>query len=80
MRRIVVLLLGCALLAACGQTAPLRPKPGNSLPVAPVGRDTQPNAKELLQVPTQAAPERNVELRSRSEDRKDDPFDLPPSD
>ena len=78
MRRIVVLLLGCAALAGCGQTAPLRPKPGKTLPVAPIGRESQPTAKELLEVPTQAAPERNVELRSRSEDRKDDPFDLPP--
>jgi len=80
MRRIVALLIGCAMLAACGQTAPLRPKAGKELPVAPLGRETRPTAKELLEVPTQAAPERNVELRSRSEDRKDDPFDLPPKE
>ena len=65
-------------LAACGQTAPLKPRPGHDLPAAPLGRDTKPTAAELLQVPSQAAPSRNVELRSRSEDRKDDPFDLPP--
>jgi hypothetical protein len=28
----------------------------------------------------QAKPERSVELRSRSQDRQDDPFDLPPED
>jgi hypothetical protein len=28
--------------------------------------------------PPQAAPERSVELRKRSEEREDDPFDLPP--
>jgi hypothetical protein len=29
-------------------------------------------------VDPQAAPERNVELRRRSEEREDDPFDIPP--
>jgi hypothetical protein len=28
--------------------------------------------------PPMAAPERSVELRSASEEREDDPFDLPP--
>ena len=33
---------------------------------------------ELLVLDPQAAPERNVELRRESEEREDDPFDLPP--
>ncbi len=66
------------LLAACAQTADLQPAPGNELPVSPYGREDRPTAEELLEPDPQAAPERSVELRSRSEEREDDPFDLPP--
>ncbi|MEM7666918.1 MAG: hypothetical protein AAF250_13760 [Pseudomonadota bacterium] len=73
------ILLGCALaLTACGSRAQLTPPEGASLPVAPVGATAQPDAEELLQLETLAAPERSVELRRRSEERQDDPFDLPP--
>jgi hypothetical protein len=40
----------------------------------------QPTANELLAAPPLAIPERSVELRTRSEKREDDPFDLPPPD
>ncbi len=76
--RIVVLLAGAALLAACGSRAPLTPPQGASLPVAPNGATAPPNADELLRREALAAPERSVELRRRSEERQDDPFDLPP--
>jgi len=76
--RITVLLAGAALLAACGSRAPLTPPEGASLPVAPHGATTPPNADELLRRDALAAPERSVELRRRSEERQDDPFDLPP--
>jgi len=66
-------------LAACGQNAPLKPALDKPLPVAPWGREDQPGAEELLKLPPQAAPERSVELRKRSEERNQDPFDLPPS-
>ena len=65
-------------LCACAQTADLRPSEGKELPVAPYGRADQPTAEELLEVDPQAAPERSIELRRRSEEREDDPFDLPP--
>jgi hypothetical protein len=65
-------------LAGCGVTAPLKPVAGKDLPVAPLGRDTKPTSDELLQPRSQAAPERTVELRKKSEDRADDPYDLPP--
>jgi hypothetical protein len=78
MMRIVVLLAGAALLAACGSRAPLTPPQGASLPVAPNGATAPPNADELLRREALAAPERSVELRRRSEERQDDPFDLPP--
>jgi hypothetical protein len=48
------------------------------LPPAPYGSDHKPSAAELLKPDPQAAPQRSVELRTRSEERQDDPFDLPP--
>jgi hypothetical protein len=77
MRKIAILGLALAL-AACGQRADLEPKAGQSLPPAPYGAEAQPSAEELLEMPALAAPERSVELRRRSEEREDDPFDLPP--
>ena len=74
-----IILLALAL-AACGSRADLKPQAGHSLPVAPLGRADRPTADELLVRPQQAAPARNVELRTRSEEREDDPFDLPPPD
>ena len=76
--RTLVLLAGASLLAACGARAPLTPPAGASLPVAPHGATTEPSADELLRRDALAAPERSVELRRRSEERQDDPFDLPP--
>jgi len=77
MRRVfvVAVLLG---LAACGQKTDLTTAPGQKLPPAPYGREEQPAFDALIQPPTQAIPERSVELRKRSEPRDDDPFDLPP--
>jgi predicted small lipoprotein YifL len=74
------LLASAALLAlaACGQKADLKPQAGHKLPPPPYGTDTRKSAEELLAPPVQAVPERSVELRKRSEERADDPFDLPP--
>ena len=71
-------LAACVALAACGQKADLEPAAGQSLPVAASGASAPPSADELLTPDPQAAPERSVELRRRSEEREDDPFDLPP--
>jgi hypothetical protein len=78
MNRRLALLLPLVLLAACGQTRELAPPPSEELPPAPYGADHQLSAEELLEPDPQAAPERSVELRRRSEEREDDPFDLPP--
>ncbi len=78
MLRNVAILALVAALSACGVARPLKPVAGKQLPVAPMGRETRPTADELLKVQTQAAPARNIELRAKSEDRKDDPYDLPP--
>jgi len=66
------------LLGGCGQRADLEPPAGAALPPAPYGSDAPLSARQLLEPPTLAAPVRSVELRRRSEDREDDPYDLPP--
>jgi len=76
-RRVPLALLALAL-AACGSQSDLAPVAGASLPPAPYGRSDPPTANELLALDSQGAPERNVELRRESEEREDDPFDLPP--
>ena len=65
-------------LCACGQRADIEPLASASLPPAPYGAENKPAAEELLELETLAAPQRSVELRRRSEEREDDPFDLPP--
>ncbi|BDI60521.1 hypothetical protein [Qipengyuania nanhaisediminis] len=66
------------VLPGCGARAPLEPAQGASLPPAAYGTQERADAEQLLELPTLAAPERSVELRRRSEEREDDPFDLPP--
>ncbi len=78
MRRLTILALPLAL-AACGDTAPLRPAAGESLPVKPAMAQATPTAEELLEPTTQAHPERVDELLKRSQPRGSDRFDLPPS-
>lgn len=76
--RLIPIAIAALALGACAQRVPLEPAPGAALPPAPLGARTAPNAETLLTPPPQAAPARSVELRSRSEERADDPFDLPP--
>lgn len=73
----IVLLIA---LGACGARNDLRPQPGAELPTAPYGETERKTADELLEPDIQAEPERSVELRTRSEVREEDPFDLPPQD
>ena len=79
-KRAVLSLALIALVAACGQKTELKPAEGKQLPVAPHGREERRSADALLVPLPQAAPERSVELRKRSEERADDPFDLPPAE
>ena len=78
MKRAFATCLIALALTACGQRAALQPLAGESLPPAPYGADEPLTAEELLETEPQAAPDRNVELRRESEEREDDPFDLPP--
>jgi hypothetical protein len=78
MMKRALILSTALLLAACGQKADLEPLAGHTLPPAPYGSTSQPDPTKLLALDPLAAPVRSVELRKRSEEREDDPFDLPP--
>jgi predicted small lipoprotein YifL len=70
--------LSALLLAGCGIRGPLQPPPGEPLPVAPEMAGRQLTSEELLTPPPIARPERVDELLTRSEEREDDRFELPP--
>ena len=70
---------GVLMLAGCGGREPLRPAPGQSMPVAPAIAARAPTTEELLTPPPVARPERVDEPLRRSEERQEDRFDLPPS-
>jgi hypothetical protein len=65
-------------IASCGGRQPLKPLKGQAGPAVPVGATEKPTAAELTTPSIQARPERSVELLRQSDQRKDDPFDLPP--
>lgn len=76
--RILLSLIGLICLAACGNMEPLQPKAGQATPVKPAMAARAPTTEELLTPPANARPARQDDLR-RSEEREDDPFDLPPT-
>ena len=78
--RLLACLAATAALSACGSVGPLKPAPGQRLPVKPLMARATPTPEELLTPPTNARPERIDELVKRSEPRRADRFDLPPPD
>ena len=78
MKRLIVL-LPLVPLTACGSALTLKPAPGETLPVAPYGAVATPTPDQLLRPSVQARPQRSDELLRKSEERRDDEFDLPPS-
>ena len=66
-------------LGACGSRKGLQPTPGmEPVPVA-VGAERPETPEELIMPSPQARPDRSAEQLKRSEEREEDPFDLPPS-
>ena len=78
MRRVAIVTAAALALVACGRKEDLQPAAGATRPPAPYGAEDPLTAAELLELDPLAAPERSVELRRESEEREDDPFDLPP--
>jgi hypothetical protein len=78
MMRRAALVIALVLVAGCGKRSDLAPRTGTSLPVKPVGAQKQPTATELLTMPPQAKPNRVDDPLTKSVERPDDPFHLPP--
>ncbi len=79
MIRAVALALTLSLaLSACGGRVKLKPEEGASMPVKPEDVRTQPTVDQLIAPSAQANPKRSDELLKRSEERREDKFDLPP--
>ena len=67
------------LLAACGSRQDLAPKSSAQTPPKPIMAAAVPTTEQLLALPANARPARQDEGLTKSEERKDDPFDLPPA-
>lgn len=78
MTRAAPVLAAALLLAGCGARGDLKPAPGAMLPVKPYGATATPTPADLLKPGAQARPDRSDELLKNSEERGQDPFDLPP--
>ncbi len=65
------------LLAACGAKGPLAWPEGGPPPMPPGVKDPL-TTEQMLEPPAQAAPARVDDPVRRSEERRDDEFDLPP--
>lgn len=78
LKRVAILTLALAL-GACGGRVALMPKGGNTLPVKPETAGAVPTPEQLLTPDIQARPARSDEQLRRSEERRDDKFDLPPA-
>ena len=77
MRRATLLL--ALVLAGCGAARELKPRPGETLPVAPYGARSTPTRDQLIRPTTQQRPARSDDLLTSSQARRDDRFDLPPA-
>jgi hypothetical protein len=67
------------LLAACGSRQDLAPKSAQQTPPKPATAAAAPTTEQMLTLPPIARPVRQDDGLSKSEERKDDPFDLPPT-
>jgi predicted small lipoprotein YifL len=65
-------------LAACGQREALKPAAGHTLPQKPATAAVQPSVNALLDPGPETRPERSDDVLTRSQERPDDRFDLPP--
>lgn len=74
----LVVLHGIAL-AGCGLKKDLAYPAGTPGPAVPAGTSRAPTPTELTTPSAQARPQRSDEVLRRSEERQDDPFDLPPT-
>jgi hypothetical protein len=79
MKKIIAAAVLTLALSACGARVKLSPQEGSAMPVKPETASTVPTADQLMQPDTQARPKRSDERLKRSEERREDKFDLPPA-
>ena len=79
MKTLAALLTLALALLACGARTQLSPKQGAAMPVKPETANTAPTAVQLMTPDSQARPTRSDEQLKRSEERREDKFDLPPA-
>jgi predicted small lipoprotein YifL len=79
MQRSLVLAITLAALAGCGSRDDLRPVSAEKTPQKPAMAARAPTTEELLTPPPIAQPQRQDDGLSRSQERKDDRFDMPPT-
>jgi hypothetical protein len=75
----LMLLSSLLLLAACGSRDDLRPVSVDKTPEKPAMAARAPTTDELLTPPPIAQPQRQDDGLARSQERKDDRFDMPPT-
>ncbi len=79
MRAILALAVVALALSACGARVKLSPREGRAMPVRPETAAAAPTVEQLLTPDSQARPRRSDEQLKRSEQRREDRFDLPPT-
>ena len=79
MKKLLIIAALSVSLAACGARVNLKPKEGSALPVKPETANTVPTPVQLMEPSQQARPKRSDEQLKRSEERREDKFDLPPA-
>ncbi len=79
MKKMLVTAIVALALSACGARVKLSPQEGSAMPIKPETASTAPTATQLMDPDTQARPKRSDEQLKRSEERREDKFDLPPA-
>lgn len=79
MKRILIATLTLVALAGCGSRKDLALKPGQTPAPVARGAERSQTPDEMTRFETQARPDRSGEPIIRSQERRDDMFDLPPS-
>lgn len=72
------ILLATLALSACGKEGQLKPAAGHNPPPKPAQNATAPTVRQMLKVPPQAQPQRIDDPATKSDERPDDRFNLPP--
>ena len=75
----IACLSAALLLAACGNRQSLKPAAGSAMPQKSASSPRQATVDDLLTRPPQSQPERVDDLLRKSQERREDRFDLPPA-